>query len=549
MIDFRTCPDQYAHWQLAFEGDVAYLTMDVAETAGQFPGYDLKMNSYDIGVDIELYDAIQRLRFEHPEVRAVVMRSAKDRIFCAGANIKMLGGAAHGHKVNFCKFTNETRNAIEDASEHSGQRYLCAINGTAAGGGYELALDTDHIMLVDDGNASVSLPEVPLLAVLPGTGGLTRLIDKRKVRRDQADVFCTVEEGVRGQRAVDWRLVDEIVPNSKFNEVVQQRAAEFAATSNRPAAAVGVQLAPLQRELTEDALHYPHLEIALDRNLRTATLTVLAPAADPPADAAAIERLGGEFWPLALARELDDAILHLRLNEPQLGTLIFKSRGDGALVNAYDRLLAAHDDHWLVREIQLFWKRVLKRVDVTSRSLVALVEPGSCFVGTLAELVFAADRSYMLEGQFEGDDTPAATLLLNASNFGLYPMSNGLTRLQTRFLGEPESVDQAQALAGEVMDAATALQCGLLTFAMDDIDWEGELRMFLEERACFSSDAMVGLEANLRFGGPETMESKIFGRLSAWQNWIFQRPNAVGEAGALKLYGSGTRPQYDQERV
>ena len=549
MIDFRTRPDEYSHWKLTFEGEVAYLTMDVDEACGLAPGYDLKMNSYDIGVDIELCDAVQRLRFEHPEVKAVVLRSAKDRMFCAGANIRMLGSSAHGHKVNFCKFTNETRNAIEDASDNSGQRYLCAINGTAAGGGYELALATDHILLVDDGNAAVSLPEVPLLAVLPGTGGLTRLIDKRKVRRDLADVFCTVEEGVRGQRAVDWRLVDEVVPNSRFREVVHQRAVESAARSQRPGDAQGVHLTPLQRELEPDSIRYSHLEISLDRSLRTATLTLLAPATGAPVDIAAIEQQGCMFWPLALARELDDAILHLRLNEPELGTLIFKSRGEGAVVDAYDGLLVAHKDHWLVNEIQLFWKRVLKRVDTTSRSLVTLIEPGSCFAGTLAELVFAADRSYMLEGQFEGDNTPVATLLLNDTNFGRYPMSNGLTRLQTRFLGEPESVARSQSMSGEAMDADTALQHGLVTFAMDDIDWEGELRMFFEERSCFSPDAMVGLEANLRFPGPETMESKIFGRLSAWQNWIFQRPNAVGEAGALKLYGSGTRPQYDMERV
>ena len=549
MIDFRTRPDEYSHWKLTFEGEVAYLTMDVDEACGLAPGYDLKMNSYDIGVDIELCDAVQRLRFEHPEIRAVVLRSAKDRMFCAGANIRMLGSSAHGHKVNFCKFTNETRNAIEDASDNSGQRYLCAINGTAAGGGYELALATDHILLVDDGNAAVSLPEVPLLAVLPGTGGLTRLIDKRKVRRDLADVFCTVEEGVRGQKAVDWRLVDEVVPNSRFREVVHQRAVESAARSQRPGDVPGVHFTPLQRELEPDSIRYSHLEISLDRQLRTATLTLLAPSKGAPADIAAVEQLGCTFWPLALARELDDAILHLRLNEPELGTLIFKSRGESAVVDAYDGLLVANKDHWLVNEISLFWKRVLKRVDTTSRSLVTLIEPGSCFAGTLAELVFAADRSYMLEGQFEGDNTPVATLLLNDTNFGRYPMSNGLTRLQTRFLGEPESVARSQSMSGEAMDADAALQHGLVTFAMDDIDWEGELRMFFEERCCFSPDAMVGLEANLRFPGPETMESKIFGRLSAWQNWIFQRPNAVGEAGALKLYGSGTRPQYDMERV
>ena len=549
MIDFRTQPDQYAHWSLSVEGNIAFLTMDVDEFSGIFPDYELKMNSYDIGVDIELYDAVQRLRFEHPEVKSVVMRSAKDRIFCAGANIRMLGGAAHGHKVNFCKFTNETRNSIEDASENSGQRYLCAINGTAAGGGYELALATDYIMLVDDSSAAVSLPEVPLLAVLPGTGGLTRLVDKRKVRRDLADVFCTLEEGVRGQRAVDWRLVDETVPNSSFVETVQARAQEFAGVSSRPGDANGIQLTPIARQLERDSLHYAYVTVEFDRRLRTATLHLSGPCEQPPADCQAMVEQGSEFWSLALARELDDAILHLRLNEPELGTLIFKTRGSAELVDAYDRLLADNVDDWLVNEIRLYWKRVLKRVDVTSRSIITLIEPGSCFAGTLAELVFAADRSYMLEGQFEGDDTPAATLLLNDENFGPYPMCNGLTRLETRFLGEPESVDAARKLAGQAIDTQTASAAGLLTFALDDIDWEDELRLLLEERASFSPDAMTGMEANLRFAGPETMESKIFGRLTAWQNWIFQRPNSVGENGALKLYGSGSRPEYDLKRV
>jgi len=548
MIDFRTHPDEYRHWQLEFDGEVAFLTMDVAEARGMFPGYELKMNSYDIGVDIELCDAVQRLRFEHPEIKSVVMRSAKDRIFCAGANIKMLGGAVYGHKVNFCKFTNETRNSIEDATEFSGQRYLCAVNGTAAGGGYELALATDYIMLVDDGNAAVSLPEVPLLAVLPGTGGLTRLVDKRRVRRDLADVFCTVEEGVRGQRAVDWRLVDEIVPNSKFIETVKERAKQFAVASSRPTAAGAFELTKVAREIDSDQIRYPRVTVDMDRQLRTASITVHGPGSAAP-DVAGISGQSCEFWPLAAARELDDAILHLRLNEPQLGTLIFKTRGDSELVLGYDRLLLANRDHWLVNEILLYWKRLLKRVDVTSRSLVTLVDPGSCFAGTLAELVFAADRSYMLEGQFEGDETPPAQLHLSEANFGPFPMGNGLTRLQTRFLGETESVAAAQELAGQPLDALAALDAGLVTFAPDDIDWEHELRMFLEERASFSPDAMVGMEANLRFPGPETMETKIFGRLSAWQNWIFQRPNAVGTTGALKLYGSGTRPQFDQERV
>jgi benzoyl-CoA-dihydrodiol lyase len=550
MIDFQTHPDRYKHWDLAVEGELAYLTLDVDESGGLHPGYELKMNSYDLGVDIELYDAIQRLRFEHPEVHAVVLRSGKERIFCAGANIRMLGAATHAHKVNFCKFTNETRNAIEDASEFSGQGYLSAINGTAAGGGYELALATDHIILVDDGNASVSLPEVPLLAVLPGTGGLTRVVDKRKVRRDLADVFCTVEEGVRGQRALDWRLVDELVPSSQFTEKVRERAEEMAKASDRPATAPGVDLEPLERETNGDLIRYPNLTVTLDRARRIATLEIRGPQADPPSDADGMQAQGCSFWPLALCRELDDALLHLRLNELELGTLVFKSRGDLDKVEAYDDVLAANKDHWLVREIILYWKRTLKRIDVTSRTLIALVEPGSCFAGILAEIVFAADRSYMLDGQFEGeDDTPPAAIRLHDFNVGPLPMSNGLSRLATRFLGEPRSLEAARELKGKDLDAAAALKAGLITFAPDDIDWEDEIRILLEERGSFSPDAMVGMEANLRFAGPETMETKIFGRLSAWQNWIFQRPNAVSEKGALKLYGTGARPEFDRNRV
>jgi benzoyl-CoA-dihydrodiol lyase len=550
MIDFQTHPDRYKHWDLAVEGELAYLTLDVDESGGLHPGYELKMNSYDLGVDIELYDAIQRLRFEHPEVHAVVLRSGKERIFCAGANIRMLGAATHAHKVNFCKFTNETRNAIEDASEFSGQGYLSAINGTAAGGGYELALATDHIILVDDGNASVSLPEVPLLAVLPGTGGLTRVVDKRKVRRDLADVFCTVEEGVRGQRALDWRLVDELVPSSQFTEKVRERAVEIAKASDRPATAPGVDLEPLERETNGDLIRYPNLTVTLDRVRRIATLEIRGPQADPPSDADGMQAQGCSFWPLALCRELDDALLHLRLNELELGTLVFKSRGDLDKVEAYDDVLAANKDHWLVREIILYWKRTLKRIDVTSRTLIALVEPGSCFAGILAEIVFAADRSYMLDGQFEGeDDTPPAAIRLHDFNVGPLPMSNGLSRLATRFLGEPQSLEAARELKGKDLDAAAALKAGLITFAPDDIDWEDEIRILLEERGSFSPDAMVGMEANLRFAGPETMETKIFGRLSAWQNWIFQRPNAVSEKGALKLYGTGARPEFDRNRV
>ncbi len=549
MIDFQTHPDRYRHWKLRVEAPVAYLTMDVDPEATLRPGYELKMNSYDLGVDIELYDAVQRLRFEHPEVRAVVIDSGKERIFCAGANIRMLGASTHAHKVNFCKFTNETRNGIEDASAHSGQRYLAAVNGTAAGGGYELALATDHIMMVDDDNAAVSLPEVPLLAVLPGTGGLTRLVDKRKVRRDLADVFCAVEEGMKGQRAVDWRLVDEIAPASKFTDAVRARAEALASESDRPADARGVALTPLQREIGDAGVTYPNLEVAIDRAARSATLTLKAPVDAPPADVAGIEAAGAGYWPLALARELDDAILHLRSNEPELGTWVLKTAGDADTVAAYDAQLTAHADHWLVREITLYLKRTLKRVDVTSRTLFTLVEPGSCFVGLLAELLFAADRSYMLDGQYEGDDTPAATIRLTGMNFGPLPMGNGLTRLETRFLGEPESVDKARGLIGKDLEGRDALDAGLVTFAPDDIDWEDEVRFALEERASFSPDALTGLEANLRFAGAETCETKIFGRLSAWQNWIFQRPNAVSETGALKAYGTGARPAYDHERV
>jgi benzoyl-CoA-dihydrodiol lyase len=549
MIDFQTHPDRYRHWKLRVDAPVAYLTMDVDPEATLRPGYELKMNSYDLGVDIELYDAVQRLRFEHPEVRAVVVDSGKERIFCAGANIRMLGASTHAHKVNFCKFTNETRNGIEDASENSGQRYLSAVNGTAAGGGYELALATDHIMMVDDDSAAVSLPEVPLLAVLPGTGGLTRLVDKRKVRRDLADVFCAVEEGIKGQRAVDWRLVDEIAPASKFADAVRARAEALAATSDRPVDAKGVALAPLQRDFADDGVSYPNLTVAVDRTARVTTVTLKAPTDAPPADVAGIEAAGTGYWPLALVRELDDAILHLRANEAELGTLIFKSEGDGDAVAAYDAQLQAHADHWLVREIVLYWKRTLKRVDVTSRTVFTLVEPGSCFVGLLAELLFAADRTYMLDGPFEGDPTPAATIRLSGMNFGPLPMGNGLTRLATRFLGEPDSVERARGLIGQALEGGDALEAGLVTFAPDDIDWEDEVRLALEERASFSPDALTGLEANLRFAGAETAETKIFGRLSAWQNWIFQRPNAVSDEGALKRYGTGARPNYNLERV
>ena len=548
-IDFQTSPEKYKHWRLEVDADIAYLTMDVDEQGGLKPGYELKMNSYDLGVDIELSDAIQRLRFEYPQVGAVVVRSAKDRIFCAGANIRMLGASSHAHKVNFCKFTNETRNAMEDASENSGQRYISAINGTAAGGGYELALATDHIMLVDDGSAAVSLPEVPLLAVLPGTGGLTRVVDKRYVRRDLADVFCTLEEGIRGKRAVQWRLVDEVAPSSRFDAAVEEQARAVAGESDRPKAAVGIQLTPLDREISDDGLTYSHLVVRYDRGNRTATLRVAGPSGAAPQSASDIQSAGASTWTLALARELDDALLWLRTNEIELGTLVFETEGDLDAVLAHSATLEDFKDDWLVREIRLYWKRLLKRIDVTSRTLVTSILPGSCFGGLLAELIFAADRAYMLDGQFEDDDTPAAQIALDANNFGPMTMSNGLTRLATRFLGDVESLDNARQLTGLRLEAEQALNVGLVTFAPDDIDWEDELRLLFEERASYSPDAMIGMEANLRFVGPETMETKIFGRLSAWQNWIFQRPNAVGDQGALSLYGSGARPKLNRERV
>ncbi len=547
LIDFQTDPSQYRHWKLTFDGEIAELIMDVDETAGLFEGYELKLNSYDLGVDIELSDAIQRLRFEHPEVKAVVLRSGKDRVFCAGANIRMLGGASHAHKVNFCKFTNETRNAMEDATEHSGQTYIAAIQGSCAGGGYELALACDYIILTDDGSSTVALPELPLLAVLPGTGGLTRVTDKRKVRRDHADVFCTVEEGIKGKRAVDWRLVDEVVPNSKFADTVQARAAEFAATSSRPAGESGIALKPLQRTLGETSATYSHVELDIDG--RTATIAIRAPDAPAPSSAAEAKAQGCAFWPLALARELDDAILHLRLNALDVAVVQFKTAGDPDTVLGYDALLNANSDDWFINEVRLYLKRLFKRVDVTSRSLTAIVEPGSCFAGFLAELLFAVDRSYMLIGEFEGDNRPDATITLSESNFAPYPMSNGLTRLATRFLGTPERIDDLQQQAGEALEAERAEELGLVTFAYDDIDWEDEVRIFLEERASFSADALTGMEANLRFAGPETMETRIFGRLTAWQNWIFQRPNAVGKDGALQLYGTGQRAKFDTKRV
>jgi len=549
MIDFATHPEQYRHWKLDIDGPVATLAMDVQEDGGLEPGYVLKLNSYDLGVDIELYDAVQRLRFEHPTVKTVVITSAKDRVFCSGANISMLGQSSHAHKVNFCKFTNETRNGIEDASKHSGQTYICAINGTAGGGGYELALAAEHIMLIDDGSSAVSLPEVPLLAVLPGTGGLTRVVDKRRVRRDHADFFCTLTEGIRGKRAVDWRLVDETVPRSKLDEAVAARAAEFAGKSDRPDDATGVELTPLNRTIADDAVTYDHVTVSLDRNTRVARINVSAPAEAPPADAEGIFAQGAAFWPLAVARELDDAILHLRANETELGTWVLTTSGDADLAVAADEALAANAENWFVREVTLYLKRVLKRIDVTSRSIVALIEPGSCFTGTLLELALAADRSYMLEGTFEGDNRPPATLRLTAMNFGPFPMCNDLTRLETRFLDDGERIDDVRAELGNDLDAKAAEDLGLVTFIPDDIDWDDEVRIAIEERSSFSPDSLTGMEASLRFAGPETLETKIFGRLSAWQNWIFQRPNAVGEEGALKRFGTGLKTSYDVKRV
>jgi benzoyl-CoA-dihydrodiol lyase len=548
-IDFRTEPSRYKHWKLALEEGVAYLTMDVNEDAGLRPGYKLKLNSYDLGVDIELADAVQRLRFEHPEIGAVVIRSLRDRIFCSGANINMLGLSTHDHKVNFCKFTNETRLAIEDATENSGQSYICSINGIAAGGGYELALACDQILLADDGSSAVSLPELPLLAVLPGTGGLTRLVDKRLVRRDHADFFCTTAEGVRGKRAQQWRLVDKLIPPSKLADETKKIAQDVAAKSRRPKDAKGIALPAIERTIEGDTLRYPHLVVEIDRERRAAHFRLNGPASAPPADAAAIHAQGAGFWPLAIARALDDAMMHLRLNETEIGTWVLHSQGDAAQVEAYDALLGKEASNWLVREIVLYWKRTLKRLDVSSRSLIALVEPGSCFAGTLFELVLAADRSYMLDGVFDGSNLPAAYIMLTPMNFGPYPMGNGLTRLGTRFLSEPKHVDELKDEIGEALDAETADELGLVTFTPDDIDWEDEVRLAIEERAGFSPDGLIGMEANLRFAGPETMETKIFARLSAWQNWIFQRPNATGPEGALKLYGTGKQSKYDRKRA
>ena len=548
LIDYQTDPSRYRHWRIEYDGDVAYLIMDV-DQAGGLGDYELKLNSYDLGVDIELNDAVQRLRFEHPEIRCVVIKSGKDNVFCAGANIRMLGKSTHGAKVNFCKFTNETRLAIEDASESSKQTYVCAINGNAAGGGYELALAADHIMLVDDRRSAVALPETPLLAVLPGTGGLTRVTDKRKVRRDRADVFCSIEEGIRGTRAVEWRLVDEVVPNSKWKEVVAARAKAVAGKSDRPKGAKGITLTPIERKLEKDRVSYSRVDIEIDRARGLATVTVRAPSGAVPASIEAAHALGARFWPLTVARELEDAILHLRSNEAAIGVVLFRTDGNAQAVLEHDDFLAKANGDWLMREIRHYLKRVLKRVDVTAKSFIALIEPGSCFAGTLAELAFAADRSLMLIGTREGDNRKPAAITLGAANFGFYPMGNGLTRLQTRFLGEPDTLTGLEGKIGVAVEGEEAAELGLVTASYEDFDWDDELRVMLEERTSFSPDAMTGMEANLRFAGPETMETKIFGRLTAWQNWIFQRPNAIGEQGALKLYGSGVSPTFNKDRV
>ncbi len=548
-IDFQTDPSKYRHWKVSYDGPVANLYMDVDEKGGLFEGYELKLNSYDLGVDIELADVVQRMRFEHPEVKVVVMQSAKEKVFCAGANIRMLGGAAHAHKVNFCKFTNETRNTYEAALADSGQNYICAIKGACAGGGYELALACNYLMLTDDSTSSVALPEVPLLAVLPGTGGLTRVTDKRKVRRDLADVFCSIEEGVKGKRALDWQLVDEVVPNSKFDDVVVERAREMAAKSDKPDVAKGIELTPISRTFSGDGVTYTCVEVTLHREGRRATVTIKGPDADALGDMQAFTAEGANNWILRCARELDDAILHLRNNEKELGLIEFQTQGDPEKLIAHEALLLGNKDHWLANEVLQYWKRLLKRIDMTSRSLVAIVEHGSCYAGPLAELLWSADRSYMMLEEFDGDNRHMATVTLSQGNFGTYPMGNDLTRLETRFLGAPEQVEKLKGSIGDALEADAADELGLVTYIYDDIDWEDEVRLFMEERASFSPDAMTGMEANLRFAGPETMETRIFGRLTAWQNWIFQRPNAVGEEGALQRYGSGVRGKYNMERV
>ena len=546
-VDYRTEPGQYHHWKLSVDGSTATLAIDIDEDAGIRPGYKLKLNSYDLGVDIELHDALNRIRFEHPEVRTVVVTSGKDRVFCSGANIFMLGVSSHAWKVNFCKFTNETRNGIEDTSKHSGLKFLAALNGACAGGGYELALACDEILLVDDRSSAVSLPEVPLLGVLPGTGGLTRVTDKRHVRHDLADIFCTTSEGVRGSKAVDWRLVDAVAKPQQFAAAVSERATKLAAKSDRPAGAKGVALPRIERSDSADGIAYTHVNVAIDRARRNATITVKAPSGAQPTDVVGIEAAGAAWYPLQMARELDDAILCLRTNELDIGTWVLKTEGDAAAVLANDALMLAHKDHWFVRETIGALRRTFARLDVSSRSLFALIESGSCFAGTLAELAFCADRAYMLA--LPDDAEKAPKLQLSEFNFGFLPMVNDQSRLQRRFYEEAAPMEAARGAIGQALDADAALALGLVTAAPDDIDWADEVRMALEERAAMSPDALTGLEANLRFAQKENMATRVFGRLTAWQNWIFQRPNAVGDKGALKVYGKGDKAQFDMNRV
>jgi benzoyl-CoA-dihydrodiol lyase len=545
-VEFQTESSRYKHWRLAFDGPVATLTMDVSEDGGIRPGYKLKLNSYDLGVDIELHDALQRIRFEHPEIRVVVITSAKPRVFCSGANIYMLGQSSHAWKVNFCKFTNETRNGIEDSSRHSGLKFLAALNGTTAGGGYELALACDEIVLVDDRSSAVSLPEVPLLGVLPGTGGLTRVTDKRRVRRDLADIFCTTSDGIRGQRAKDWGLVDEVIKTQQFGEHVKKRAAELVQGSDRPADAKGIVLAPLKRTIDEDGLHYETVDAVFNRNSRSVTITVKAPEMVPSQTLGGVSELGAEWWPLKMARELDDAILSLRTNELELGLWILKTGGDAKAMLAMDEFILKNVQNWFVREVLGMMRRTFARLDVTSRSMYAVIEPGSCFVGTLLELAMAADRVYMLDTQ-EGE--ARATVMLSEMNFGPLPMINHVARLEARFHKNDERIKGLRARTEQELSASDAMIAGLVTSAPDDLDWQDELRTAIESRAALSPDALTGLEANLRFGLPETMETRVFGRLSAWQNWIFIRPNAVGPSGALKVYGSGSPVKFNWEKV
>ncbi|ODV11737.1 MAG: benzoyl-CoA-dihydrodiol lyase [Rubrivivax sp. SCN 70-15] len=549
-VDYQTAPHEYKHWKLKFEGPVATLVADFDENGGLRPGYKLKLNSYDLGVDIELHDAVNRIRFEHPEVRTVVVTSAKEKVFCSGANIFMLGVSSHAWKVNFCKFTNETRNGLEDSSAHSGLKFLAAVNGACAGGGYELALACDEIILVDDRSSAVSLPEVPLLGVLPGTGGLTRVTDKRKVRHDLADIFCTTNEGVRGQKAKDWRLVDEVAKPAQFAAKVQERALELAQASDRPAPETnpqGVALTPLQRTIEANALRYPHVTVEIDRARRSATFTVKAPAGAQPTDVAGIEAAGSNWYPLQLARQLEDAILEMRTNELDIGLWLMKTEGDAQAVLAMDATLAAHKGHWLVRETIGYLRRTFSRLDLSSRSLFALIEPGSCFAGSFLELALACDRSYMLMLPDDAAKTPKITV--GETNFGLYPMITGQSRLQRRFYAEAPALDAVRAAVGQALDADAAFKLGLVTSNPDDIDWADEIRIAIEERVSMSPDALTGMEANLRFNGPENMLTRVFGRLTAWQNWIFQRPNAVGEKGALKVYGKGDKAAFDWNRV